>query len=155
MAYTGSKAQAGRGTVVSIGGLTGGGGTTFTPILELKSSGISGSEWTEEDVSNFNSGANKEWLTTMLDSGTVDLAGNRITGDPGQQALAAAFDSGLKYDFKIQLPINSQAGQTTSGDLFTFSALVKSSETTIETTKAVTRNFKLHISGPITETAGS
>jgi hypothetical protein len=36
MAYTGSKAQAGRGTALSIGGVTGAGGTeTFTLVLAL------------------------------------------------------------------------------------------------------------------------
>ena len=155
MAYTGSKAQAGRGTVLSIGELTGTTTTTWTPIGEISSSGISGSQWQTDDVSNFDSGADQEFITTMRDNGTVDISGNRVPLDAGQAAIEAAFADGLKYDFKIQLPKNVQAGQTTSGDSYTFSAIVLSREVPIETTRKVGWNVKLKISGAVTLMPGS
>lgn len=156
MSYTGSKSQAGRGSALSIGPITGTAGTpTFTVIGEIKSSGISGAQWQTEEVSNFLSGADQEFITTMRNNGTVDISGNRVASDAGQVAVEAAFASGLKYDFKLVLPINGQAGQTTTGDTYTFSALVESRDISIDTTKAVGWSVKLKISGAVTLVAGS
>ena len=154
--YSGSRAQAGRGSSLSIGGITGAVGTeTYTLIGEIKTSGISGAQWNTEDVSNFQSGADSEFITTMRDNGTIDVAGNRIASDAGQVAVETAFGNGLKYDFKLVLPINTQAGQTTVGDTFQFSALVQSRDIAIDTTKAISWQVKLKISGAVTLTAGS
>lgn len=154
--YNGSKAQAGRGSQLSIGGLTGASGPdVYTLIGEIKTGGISGAQWATEDVTNFESGADQEFLATIRDNGTIDMAGNRIASDAGQVAVEAAFSSGLKYDFKLQLPINAQAGQTTTGDAFTFSALCQSRDIAVDTTKAVSWNVKLKVSGPVTLVTGS
>jgi len=154
--YSGSRAQAGRGSALSIGGITGAGGTeTFTLIGEIKTSGISGAQWATEDVTNFQSGSDQEFLTTIRDNGTLDIAGNRIAADAGQVAVESAFSSGLKYDFKLVLPINVQAGQTTTGDTYQFSALVQSRDISVDTTKAIGWSVKLKISGPVSLTAGS
>jgi len=154
--YNGSRAQAGRGSQLSIGGLTGAGGVdTYTLVGEIKTAGISGAQWGTEDVSNFESGADQEFLSTMRDNGTLDLAGNRVSSDAGQVAVEAAFSSGLKYDFKLQLPINTQAGQTTVGDSYTFSALVQSRDIAVDTTKAIGWTTKLKVSGPVTLVPGS
>lgn len=154
--YNGSKAQAGRGTQLSIGGLTGAGGVdTWTLIGEIKTSGISGAQWGTEDVTNFESGADQEFLSTIRDNGTLDLAGNRVASDAGQLAVEGAFSSGLKYDFKMVLPINTQAGQTTTGDTFSFSALVQSRDIAVDTTKAIGWTTKLKVSGPVTLVSGS
>ncbi|RSL15571.1 hypothetical protein EDE15_1062 [Edaphobacter aggregans] len=156
MSYTGSRAQAGRGSSLSIGGVTGAGGSpTFVTIGEIKSSGISGAQWSTDDVSNFQSGADSEFITTMRDNGTLDISGNRVASDAGQVAVEAAFASGLKYDFKLVLPINVQAGQTTVGDTYGFSALVQSRDISVDTSKAVGWSVKLKISGPVTLSAGS
>lgn len=154
-AYSGSLAQAGRGSALSIGPLTGTLTPTYTMVGEIKTSGISGAQWGTEDVSNFESGADQEFLTTMRDNGTVDLAGNRVTSDAGQAAVEVAFGTGLKYLWKITLPINTQAGQTTTGDVYAFSALVQSRDISVDTTKAIGWTVKLKISGAVVLTPGS
>jgi hypothetical protein len=156
MPYTGSKAQAGRGTQLLIGGVTGAGGTeNFTLVGEIKTSGINGVAYDQEDVSNFQSGAYKEYLATMIDPGVLDMSGNRISGDAGQQAVEAAFLAGLKYDWKLILPINAQAGQTSVGDTYVFSGFVKSRDIPVETTKAIGWNVKIQLSGAPIFTEGS
>jgi hypothetical protein len=154
--YSGSKAQSGKGSSLSIGAITGSVGTeVFILIGEIKTSGISGAQWSSEDVTNFQSGNDQEFLTTTRNNGTVDISGNRIASDAGQVAVENAFSTGLKYDFKLVLPINQQAGQTSVGDTYTFSALVESRDITIDTTKAISWGVKLKISGPVTLTVGS
>ena len=156
MAYNGSRAQAGRGSQLSIGGLTGAGGPdTYVLIGEIKTGGISGAQWQTEDVSNFESGADQEFLATMRDNGTIDMAGNRVASDAGQLAVENAFSTGLKYDFKLQLPVNTQAGQTTVGDAFTFSALCQGRDIAVDTTKAIGWTVKLKVSGAVTLVPGS
>lgn len=156
MSYTSSRAQAGRGSQLFIGDLTGSTGTdTFTLIGEIKTSGISGAQWGTEDVTNFESGADQEFITTIRDNGTIDLAGNRIASDAGQVLVETSFQSGLKYNFKLTLPLNTQAGQTTIGDTYAFSALVQSRDISVDTTKAIGWTVKLKVSGPVTLTAGS
>ncbi len=156
MAYAGSKAQAGKGSSLSIGGITGAVGTeTFVLIGEIKTSGISGAQWGSEDVSNFQSGNDQEFITTTRNNGTIDISGNRISSDAGQVAVETAFSNGLKYDFKLVLPINTQAGQTSVGDTYTFSALVESRDISIDTTKAIGWSVKLKVSGPVTLVTGS
>jgi hypothetical protein len=154
MAYTGSKAQAGRGSQLSIGGITGSTGTeTFVLVGEIKTSGISGAQWGTDDVTNFQSGADQEFITTIRDNGTLDLAGNRVASDAGQVAVEAAFASGAKYDWKLVLPL--ALNQTATGDTYTFSALVQSREISVDTTKAIGWTVKLKVSGPVTLVTGS
>lgn len=151
MAYTGSKSQVGRGTIVSIGGQTGTGGT-FTTIGEVTDASFSGAAWGTVDVTNFDSGVDDEFISTTRNNGDLTLQGNMIDAEPGQVALFAAYDTGFKYDFKVQL--QPAQGQTT-GKVYTFSALVTSLETSIQTRSVVNFNTKLKISGAITRTAGS
>jgi hypothetical protein len=153
--YTGSQAKVGRGTVVSIGGVSGAGGSEiFTQINELDKASFTGGKWGTADSTNFNSGVNDEFLTTIRDNGSVSLSGNLVDQDPGQVALAAAYANGLKYDFKVQLlpgPV-----ETTTGTLYSFSALVESFFDIPVTTKDIIKfTSSLKISGPITETVGS
>ena len=156
MSYTGSKAQAGRGSQLYIGGVTGvGGSESWTLIGEVKSGSISGVSFDKEDVSNFQSGVYKEYLATMVDPGTLDMSGNRVSTDAGQLAVEAAFLTGLTYDWKLVLPINTKTGQTTTGDTFILSGFVQSRDIAVDTTKAVGWNVKLQLSGPPTITPGS
>ena len=154
MSYTGSKAQAGRGSSLSIGAVTGSGGSeTFTLVGEIKTSGITGAQWSTVDTTNFQSGADQEFLTTIRNNGSVRIAGNRVSSDAGQVAVEAAFASGSKYDWKLQLPLAQ--GQTTTGDLYTFSALVESREFDVQTTSEISWTVNLKVSGPVTLTTGS
>lgn len=152
MTYSFSKAQPGKGTVVSIGPVAGTSSPTFVAIGEVKSSSISGTAWKTDDVTNFQSLA-EEWITTILATGEVSLAGNRVSSDAGQLALAAAFATGELYMFTISLP--KTLTQTTAGDSYALNALVLSQDFTITTEKAVEFSTKLKISGAIVLTVGS
>lgn len=154
MSYTTSKAQAAILIVLSIGPVTGTSSPTFVPIFELSAAPIDGQTWEKEETSNFNSGITKEYLKTMLDSGTMELQGNRVSSDAGQTALRAAFlDPALSYMFTLSYP--KAAGQTTSGDMEAFSALVMSMNTEITTGKVIKIKTTLQRTGPVTLTEGS
>ena len=151
MAYTSSKAGIGLGTALSIN--TGTVATpVWTPVLELKSVAQSGRQVATEDVTNFSSTA-REFVPTLLDSGTWDLSGNRVGSDAGQLAMETAFQGLSITMFKVVLP--KAAGQTTSGDTFQFSALVQECNYSVNVDKAVSVTAKLKVSGSITLTAGS
>jgi hypothetical protein len=123
-----TKAATGKGTVLSIG--TPGGGETFVAILQVKTFKLSGQKTTYEDVTNMGSptlGAAtiKESLPTLIDPGELVFSGIFLPSDPGQLACAAAFGTGVLQDFKLQLPVNTAAGQSTTGNLYAFSGFVQ------------------------------
>lgn len=153
MSYTRSKAQPGRSSILSIGPVIGTSSPTFTPIFEVRSAPRRGAKWETEDVSNFNSGVDKEFITNMRDNGTIEITGNRVSGDAGQTALKAAFATGGLYMFTFTLPLTS--AQTTSGDVWAFNALVESVDYDVDTNKVVTFTCSLKLSGIPTETAGT
>jgi hypothetical protein len=155
--YTGSKAQSGRGSIVNIGGITGAAGGTevFTLLGEVRSAPLTGSQWQQENVTNFESGSDEEFINTIRSPGETTIMLNRVTNDAGQLLVTAAYNDGLARDFQVILPVNTKVGQTTVGDMYSFSALVLSDDVQIEPTKAITLTIKLKISGPRTFTAGS
>ena len=158
MPTTGSKAQAtGTGAVISIGGVTGAVGTeTFTTIAEVSDAKLSGRKLATVSTTSFDSNGVARKLATILDYGQVTLTCLRIPNDPGQTAVIAANAARVAYDFKIQLPIDTKAGQTTAGDLITFSALVtEAGDFDISISKASEFTFTLDIDGAYVVTAGS
>ncbi len=147
---TPSKAKAGRKAVVSIGGITGAAGGTFLPIEELMQSNFSGASWGTTEVTNFDSNADEEFITTTRNNGTVSLKGNLIDLAPGQAALEAAYQDGIRRDFKVQMPPGP--GDTT-GVIYAFSALVESFlDINVEVKSAVQFTSSLKISGAVTKT---
>lgn len=147
MAYTGSQATAGRGSTLSIGS-----GTPVT-IGEIKSSSLTGTAWGTVDVTNFESGADQEFITTVRSNGEIAISGNRVASDAGQVAVEAAYASGAKTAFKLQLPLGPN--QTTTGDAYTFNAFVVSRDFDVEVTKEIGWSVKLKVSGPVTLVPGS
>jgi hypothetical protein len=149
-----SKAKVGRGTVVSIGGVTGGTTTTFTPIEELMDASFSGAAWGTDETSNFDSGVNEEFVATMRNNGEVSLKGNLVDGAVGQTALSAACDTGSKFDFTIVLA--KGPGETTKGTSYAFSAITLSFLNIGITTKGIVQfDAKLKVSGAIITTVGA
>jgi hypothetical protein len=146
MTYTGSLAIAGRGSVLSVGG-------TPTVVGEVKTSGQSGNAWGTADVTNFQSGPDREFITTVRDNGQMKLAGNRIALDAGQVIVEAAYASGAITAFTLQLP--KTAAQTTNGDKYTFNALVESRSFDVDVTKEISWNVSLKISGAVTLVPGT
>ena len=151
MAYDKSKAGIGLGSKISIGSGTSPIG--YTLIGEITSIAQAGRQAGTEDVTNMQSGA-REFVTTLIDSGTYDLKGNRVADDAGQIALEAAF-AGLTIEpFEIEL--RKTASQHATGDLYTFYALVQEVNFgTVAVDKKIEFNVKLKVSGLITYAAGS
>jgi hypothetical protein len=146
MTYTGSLAIAGRGSVLSVGG-------TPTVVGEVKTSGISGNSWGTADVTNFQSGPDREFIVTVRDNGQLKLAGNRVSADAGQVIVEASYQSGAITAFTLQLP--KAASQTTNGDKYAFNALVESRSFDVDVTKEISWNVSLKISGAVTFTVGT
>jgi hypothetical protein len=149
-----SKAQSGRGTQISIGTVAGG-VTTWTPIGECKSAPLEGAKFKTVDVTNFDSGLDDEFITTTRDPGESTFEGNRNSSDAGQVLVTAAYQSGLIVPFKVVLPINTAAGQTTQGDVFTFNALVLSTDFPVSVEGAITFKVGVKKTGPTVLTVGS
>ncbi len=154
MAYTNSLAKVGRGTIVSIGPLASATGTpVYIPIGEVDNGSFGGGKWETADVTNFNSGVNQEFVSTIRDNGTIPLGGNLLDADPGQLALQAAYNTGSKYLFQVQLAVGP--GETTTGTLYSFAALVESFfDITISLKEAIKFKATLKISGGITTVVG-
>lgn len=121
-----SAAQvSGIGAVISIGGPTGVSGTeTFTPIGAVSNFKNTGRKRSVTTTTNFGSLGIVQKLGTVLDLGQATFTVFRVSNDPGQMAVIAANLSPAAYDFKLQMPINPLIGQSTAGDLITFSGVV-------------------------------
>lgn len=150
MAYTGTQGGIGLGTVLSIGDTASPVG--FTDVGELSELNGSGRQAGTADMTNFESGA-REFLATLIDSGTWAFTGNRVGGDAGQLLMEAAFVALELRTFKIQLP-KTQA-QTVIGDSFTFKALIEQLNYTVGVDTAQKIQGQLKVSGIMTITAGS
>lgn len=143
------------GTVCSIGGVTGG-TDTFTAMGAITDFKPSGRKRNVIDVTNFDSAGIARKLGTILDGGEIALSFQYVPNDPGQLAAYAAFVDGEAYDFKIQLPVNKKAAQTTTGTAITFSAIVSQcEEPSISLTKEDEFSVTLTLDGDYTVTAGS
>ncbi len=146
-----SAAQSGKGSVLSIG--TTGTTPTFTVIGEVMSAEFSGNTAKTVDTTSFDSGSFSEFLPVIIDSGTVKLAGNRVSSDAGQIAVLAAFVGLQVLPFTLVLPMTS--AQTTSGDSIQFNALIEGNDFSVAVDKQVTFSVSLKVSGPITTVAGA
>jgi hypothetical protein len=146
MTYTSSKAQAGRGSVLSIGG-------TPTEIGEVKDVPMQRGKWSMIDVTNFDSASDSEQIPTVRKPGSVTFKGNRVSSDAGQVLVEAAYQSGALTAFSASLPL--QNGQTTAGDIVYYNAFVAQSNFSAETTKAIKFSIKQNITGGTTVVVGS
>ncbi|MGC1784452.1 MAG: hypothetical protein WA708_18150 [Acidobacteriaceae bacterium] len=145
MTYTRSLAQAGRGSTLSIG-------ATPTLIGEVRNAPMNRGKWKFADVTNFESGSDEEVLTTIRETGSVPMEGNRVSGDAGQVLVEAAYQSGALTAFVLTLPVT--AAQST-GDSYAFSAYVEGSDFTVDVEKEIDFKISLKISGGTVFTAGT
>ena len=156
-----AKPLVGIGAVLSIGTL--GGTPTFTAINGIKQFKSPSQKWSTEDVTTLDStGGARVFVKTIQDPGGADISLMWESADAGQIALWNAFAAssnqanGAAYPFKLVLPINGAGGQTTTGDTFTFSALVTDVQNPeVQVDKAITWSVKLQVSGPITYVEGT
>lgn len=127
---------------------------TYTSVSELKTFSFSGTKNDTVDVTNSDSaGRAHEFIVTLLDSGTIAIAGNYVGNDAGQMAVRAAFNAGTVLPYKIVLPMT--ASQVTNGDTLSFLALVEENDLDVQFDKEISFSIKCKISGVITYAAGS
>lgn len=139
----------GRGSALSIST----DGTTYTPVLQIKTTQYSGSKGDMEDVTSMSSpGATREWAPTLLDSGQLACSGVFSPADPGQLMLGSAFAAQQLVYVKHQYA--PAAGQTT-GFLRSFKAYVTDHNLDLQFDKAGAFSSTLKITGLITDVAGS
>ena len=99
--YTNSAAFCPRGTVIQFEAP---GSTYLEPLAEIKNINFSGAKYDLADVTNYESGNFREWLTTLVDSGECSFEGNYISGDPSQASLLNFFNNGTLVLWQITLP---------------------------------------------------
>jgi predicted secreted protein len=138
MPYSNSAAFSPRGTVISYQTLVSVG---FLPLAEIKEINFSGAKYDLADVTNYESGNFREWLTTLADSGEVSFNGNYIPGDASQAALLGFFNAGTLVSWKVTLP-------NSLGEI-TFKAYVQSLEHNLPLDKEATITGKLKVTGAI------
>lgn len=153
MPYTNSQATPGLGTAISINTGTAG-SPTWTQLGEVASMKQTGRKARTADVTNLQSGA-AEFITTLVESGTFQLEGNRVATDPGQIAMESAFASLGVKQFKAVLP--KSGSQTTAGDTYTFSGVIEefASLSEISSQSQIKFMASIKVSNTYTFTAGS
>ncbi len=102
-----SNAITGRGTRYYIGSAVGDVFAGWTLLGELASFDLDRA-WDTDEVTNFDSGVDKEHKKTLRNPGTFTLYGNRLQDDPGQAILRTAFDDPRPYHFLVILPFGEQ-----------------------------------------------
>lgn len=153
MAYKAGLAKSGAGAILSIGPVVGTSSPTFTPIYNASAAPFSGQDQAVEKRQNFQSTFVEKLKVGVPDSGQLEITIDVVDSDPGQIALLAASQSQQPYMFEVQLLPGG--GQTATGTLYAFGALVMPYQPEIDETKTVTAKVKLEITTLIVETVGS
>jgi predicted secreted protein len=138
MSYNGSQAFSPRGTVISYESNPSIG---FLPLAEIKEINFTGAKYDLADVTNYESGNFREWLTTLADSGEVSFTGNYIPTDASQAALLGFFNAGTLISWQVTLP--------NALGVITFKAYVSSLEHNLPLDKEATISGKLKITGQV------
>ena len=153
-----TKAVTGRGTIFSIQ-TAAGTPPTVVPVLNMKTYAFSGQSVKFDDVTNLNSSADggiivDESIPATEDPGTFTASGIWIPSDPGQEAIAAAWESHALTVFTVQAPI--AGAQTTTGNLYTFSGYLQDNPLPdLDYSKAVTIKFTIKLNTAVATTVGS
>jgi hypothetical protein len=138
-----TKAQSGLGSLVKIGAVT---------IGEIQSIKQSGCKWDTEEATNLASTA-KEFVPTIIDWGEFQVSAKRVSTDAGQLAVVAAFGTGASSAFSVTLL--KEAGQVTTGDIYTFNGIVTELSIAVDATKLTPLEFKIKVSGAVTFVEGA
>lgn len=115
---------------------------TFTQITQVKSIKSGDGSATKIDVTDLDSTA-KEFLTGLLDNGTVSLELFYKKSDPGQAAVLAAFTGALSKTYKITDALANNFTFTAS--VIKFGAIPDGTVDGVQTSSA-----ELQISGAVT-----
>jgi predicted secreted protein len=138
MSYTNSAAFSARGTIIQYEAP---GSVAFSLLAEIKEINFSGAKYDLADVTNYESGNFREYLTTLADSGEVSFSGNYIPTDASQAALLGFFNNGTLVSWQVVLP----NGLGT----ISFKAYVSSLEHNLPLDKEATITGKLKITGAV------
>jgi hypothetical protein len=156
MSTTYSKGYTGRGTSLSMGASP---AVTFTKVAQVKTFQYNGQKWSFDDITNSDSpavgpGVLKESIPNTVEPGECAIAGIYLPSDAGQEMLATAFNSGVLYDFKMQLPVGP--GQSTAGNLMTFSGYIEDPALPdVQFDKSLTFKATIHLTTLVDVTPGS
>lgn len=135
-----STAIAGRGTALQRSP----DGSTYTTVAEVKKVSQSGSKADMDDITNMDSAsAWREYLPTLLDGGEVSFDCLWYPGSSIQSQLRTDFQAQSLLYWKILL------SNATNG--ISFQGYVVQVDGDWPVDKAVTKSFKLKITGPVTE----
>ena len=115
---------AGTGAIVSIGGPVSQSGSIFTVIGAVADFSNSGRKRGVTPTTTFDSLGIVQKVGTTLDLGSVSFTTQRVSTDAGQAACIAANLAGGAYQFRLQLPLNADIGQSSTGDLIAFAGIV-------------------------------
>src|ERR1700735_4085347 len=115
MTYVSSAAFVARGTVISYETQTSIGSL---PLAEIKSIDFSGAKYDLDDVTNYESGNFREWVTTLADSGELSFTGNYVPSDDSQASLLGFFNTGALVSWQITLPEGADAEEPITFDAF-------------------------------------
>jgi hypothetical protein len=132
-----------------------------TALAQVKTLQLSGQKVSYEDISNLDTptlGTSavplKEKFPATAEPGTLAIGGVYLPMDAGYQALAAAYESQALSTFTIQLA--KGPGQTTQGNLFTFSGYVSEMPNPdVQWDKTLTFKCTVELNGDIAVTVGS
>lgn len=151
MPYEESNAYPGRGTVVARS--DDGSPEAWTAFEEVMSAEPSGDVIDQYEVSNFNSGIDKEFIAGMIDHGEVVFKMNHVPSDAGQQLLRSDFQAGAVHTWGIKLPDSSIVSSGNTVPYYvTFKAFIKELKLPSLTTQAAAESgFTLKITHSITE----
>jgi hypothetical protein len=155
MSYSFSTGQVASGASLSIHT----GSSTYTAIGQIQEITQSGKVVKTVDATNLQSTV-EEVLPTLPNSGELKVRAIRVPADAGQAAVLTQFNLGASQApiaFKLQLPPDAAAGQTTAGDLAAFSGYVTECDDfgTISAEKLVNFEFTVKVVTLYTVTAGS
>jgi len=126
------------------------GGTTYTPINQMKTVSFSGEKTAFDDITNMSSpNAFNEKVPTTIDSGTCSLSGVFDPHDAGQTALQAARIARTLCSCKLVL--TTMTGDTT-GFTRVFNAYVDAAPLSASFDKSVTIAPSFTITGGFTDT---
>lgn len=118
------------------------GGTTYTAISQITDIPDPSGEASDIDVTNLDSTA-KEYITGLLDSQSVNIQGQRVSTDAGQNVLRDNAGAVSPASFRITL---------SDGAIATFDAIIKKFGVTGAVDQAAMFTCAIRASGPVTWT---
>ncbi len=154
MSYVASGAQSSQGTLIEINQ-----GNASPPNWVVVAEPLGcmfGNKNMFDDSTNLQSTA-KEFLAILPDPGKVTIDTNRVPMDAGQLKLQQDFNAAppTRSGYRVTLPINTNNGQSTRGDVFTFLGYVETFSPDVKTDKKITNRFGIQVTGPISYTQGA